>query len=89
LPSKSGKKVFDRWHSQNVTKDWNFLHRLRRNGEELAKQIHQSIELTQHTHNGPPKHDQDNATKEGNNPTDSVFSGKETKRSGWTYNGQG
>ncbi len=82
--SKVGKKVFYKLQLQKVPNDGRVLHRLRNNGEELSKQIHQSIKLQNHPYHSPPHHYQKNATKEAYDATDSIAPREESKGSRWS-----
>jgi hypothetical protein len=39
-------------------------HTLRGNGKELSKQVDESVKLTNHANDWPPKHDENYSTKE-------------------------
>lgn len=75
---KTRKEILHRRHAEHVPNDGRVLHALRRNRKELAEQIHNAVELQNHPQDGPPEHDQDDATEEADNPAEPVFAGKES-----------
>jgi hypothetical protein len=66
--SKTCKEVLYHGHLENISDDGRILHRLCRDGEELAKQVHQTVQLANHANDRPSNHDQHDPTEETNNP---------------------
>jgi hypothetical protein len=73
------KEPLHGWYAEQLTNDGGVFHALCGNGEELAKQIHEAVELCQHPEYGPPNKDKEDATEEGNDALDAIGAGEEAQ----------
>jgi len=79
-PPKTGKESFDTGMSKHTSHDWNIPQTRRGNGEELPKQINQTINLHDHAHHGPSKKNQCHTAEEGDDAANAILARKKSHR---------
>lgn len=78
--AKAGKELFDRRLLEHDANHRRILHAGSRYREELAKQIHKSVQLEHHPKDGPSAHDEEYATEEGGDAPDAILAREESDR---------
>ena len=78
--SKAGKELLDRRLLEHDTNDRRILHAGSRYREELAEQVHKSVQLEHHPKDGPSAHDEEYATEEGGDAPDAILAREESDR---------
>lgn len=79
-PAKAGKELFDSWLLEHDANYRRILHAGSRYREELAKQIHKSVQLKHHPKDGPSAHDEEYTTEEGGDAPDPILAREESDR---------
>ena len=78
--AKAGKELFDRRLLEYDANYRHILHAGSRYREELAKQVHKSVQLEHHPKDGPSAHDEEYATEEGGDAPDAILAREESDR---------
>ena len=78
--AKAGKELFDRRLLEYDANYRHILHAGSRYREELAKQVHKSVQLEHHPKDGPSAHDEEYAAEEGGDAPDAILAREESDR---------